>query len=200
MLTDTDILKELMDKHLIIHPILSLGQINGTKVDLRLGNSIYVIKRLEQPVYDPRDKKIGETEIGDEVSIPIGPTGFILHPGDFALAPLFERLSMPTDLVGRLDGRSSLGRLGVIVHATAGTIDPGFSGRIICELSNLGSVPVPLIPLMRIASVSFEKLVGQVARPYSKKPRSKYAQVIYTKLSQDYEFKEGFLEEMQKFI
>jgi dCTP deaminase len=187
-----------MSKRLVIHPILSLGQINGVKIDLRMGNTIHIIKRLEQPVYNPWNESIQESDMGDEVQLPIGSTSFILHPGDFALAPVFERVHMPDDLVGRLDGRSSLARLGIVVHATAGTVDPGFSGRLVCELSNLGRIPVSLVPLMRIAAISFERLRNPVSRPYGKRPRRKYSQVLYTKLSQDYEFRDRILKTLQE--
>ena len=197
ILTDAQLLKLLSTKRLIVHPILSLGQINGTKIDLRLGYEIFMVKRFQQPVYDPMDVNIRESDVGEEVGVPMRSMGLVLHPGDFALAPLFESVRMPDDLVGRIDGRSSLGRLGIIVHATAGIVDPGFSGIIVCELSNLGKVPVALYPLMRIAAISFEQLDAPVARLYSKRPRRKHAQVLYTKLSNDYEFREGVLKRLR---
>ena len=176
-LTDLEIVYEMnrkdTDRRLFIHPILSLGQINGSKIDVRLSNTIYVIKRSHQPQFDPKSPRIEESDVGDEISLPFEETGFILHPGDFALAPLLERIHMPKELSGRLDGRSSLGRLGIVVHSTAGTIDPGYSGRVVCELSNQGRVPVSLYPLMRIAAISFDRLAGSVSRPYSKRPRRK---------------------------
>ncbi len=197
ILTDVQLLRLISSKKLIVHPLLSLGQINGIKIDLRLGYKIYMVKRLQQPIYDPMNTNIHESDVGEEIGVPMRPRGLVLHPGDFALAPLFESVHIPNDLVGRIDGRSSLGRLGIIVHATAGIVDPGFSGRLVCELSNLGKVPVALYPLMRIATISFEQLDAPVARVYSRRPRRKYAQTLYTKLSHDYEFKEGVLERLR---
>lgn len=93
---------------------------------------------------------------------------FVLHPNDYALAPLFEFVRIPKNLVGRLDGRSSLGRLGVVVHSTAGAVDPDYSGPLIMELMNHGMLPVVLYPLMRIATLTLLDLSGE-ARTYKGK-------------------------------
>ncbi len=162
-------------------------QIQCAKIDLRLGNTIYLINYSEHPCYDPKSHE-GSEKYGKEKKIDFN-TPFILQPGDFAMAPLFERVKLPANILGRLDGRSSFGRLGIIIHATAGGIDPGFCGKIICELSNLGKVPVKLYPLTRIASLTLELLDQPCQKPYFAKAESKYGSALPTMLSNDYEFK-----------
>ena len=100
--------------------------------------------------------------------------GFILHPGEFALGSTVERVAIPNDLVARVDGRSSVGRLAVVVHATAGFIDPGFVGEITLELSNIGRIPVRLYPGMRIAQIVFQTMTSAAERPYGAARGSHY--------------------------
>ena len=195
--SDRQIMDLLKTKRVIIHPILAFSQIQGAKVDLRLSNVVYLIKYFEQPYYDP--KKMGEeVKYGERKQLSFGKREFILQPGDFAIAPLLERVRLPDNVIGRIDGRSSLGRLGIIVHATAGGVDPGYSGQIICELSNLGKIPVALYPLMRIASMTLETLSSSSMSPYEARPERKYRDQLYTRLSQDYEFKTKILDTVDK--
>src|ERR1700693_3714905 len=104
---------------------------------------------------------------------PAGP--FTLQPHEFPLAITKEPLELDDDVLGRLEGRSSLGRIGIIVHGTAGLFDPGWIGKATLELSNLGRMPVALYPGMRICSFTFEQLSSRVAVPYRKKVGNKYA-------------------------
>jgi dCTP deaminase len=104
-----------------------------------------------------------------------GDRAFILHPGEFALGTTEERVRMPADLVGVVDGRSSIGRLAVVVHATAGFIDPGFEGQITLELSNIGSIPVKLYPGMRIAQIVLHVMSSPAERPYGEARGSQYS-------------------------
>jgi len=186
-----------MNKEITIHPILDVKQIQGAKIDLRLGNVVYLIKHYEQPYYDPREP-VPETEYGEESYIGFCKAeerkGFILQPGDFAIAPLFERVRLPPYIIGRLDGRSSLGRLGVVIHATAGGIDPGYTGHITCELSNLGKIPVALHPLQRIASLTLETISSKSVSSYRKRPDKKYVDQLSTMLRQDKEFSSNILD------
>ena len=92
---------------------------------------------------------------------------FVLHPGEFVLGSTFERVALPDDLVGRLEGKSSLGRVGLIIHSTAGYVDPGFEGQITLELSNVATVPILLYPGMRVAQISFLTMTTPAARPYA---------------------------------
>ena len=99
---------------------------------------------------------------------------FILHPGDFVLGTTKERVEIPDDLIAHVEGRSSLGRLAIVVHATAGIVDPGYRGQITLELSNLGSAPVALEPDMRISQLTFTELKNRAERPYGEERGSKY--------------------------
>jgi dCTP deaminase len=199
VLSDEQIFQKLIRKDIMIHPILDLRQIQGAKVDLRLGNTVYLIKHFEQPYYDPR---LGGKQVDYGEYRHIGfckseeKKGFILQPGDFAIAPLFERVRLPLNIVGRLDGRSSLGRLGLIIHATAGGIDPGYTGVVSCELSNLGKVPVALHPLQRIAALTLETLDEDAIVGYRLKSDKKYTSQLGTMLRTDKEFATKILDKV----
>ncbi|MFB6094989.1 MAG: dCTP deaminase, partial [Halodesulfurarchaeum sp.] len=99
---------------------------------------------------------------------------FIVHPGDFVLGTTKERVEIPDDLIAHVEGRSSLGRLAIVVHATAGIVDPGYQGQITLELSNLGNAPVALRPGMRISQLTFTELTSPAERPYGEERGSKY--------------------------
>ena len=198
VLSDGDIFEKLMKKEITVHPILDVRQIQGAKIDLRLDNVIYLIKYFAQPCYDPRGL-YEEIEYGEEMCLKFAKAkekaskGFILQPGDFAIARLFERVRLPSYIIGRLDGRSSLGRLGVIIHATAGGIDPGYCGHITCELSNLGKVPVALYPLQRIASLTLETMSNKAVSLYRERREKKYIDQLSTMLRWDKEFQTPIL-------
>lgn len=169
VLSDSEIAKLLDSGELIIHPLLEASQIKGAKVDLRLDNVLTVIKRIDVDSYDA--KKLRETKEKPidylERHVVSCAKGFVLHPGEFALALTFESVKIPRNMIGLLDGRSSLGRLGVMVHVTSGSVDPGFSGPLVLELANLGRIPVKLFPLLRIASIKFVRITGKVKSSYS---------------------------------
>jgi len=170
-LSDKDIVKLLKSRELIIHPILDKRQINGGKVDLRLDNILYLITRFRRPYYDPMEYAIRGQEPEKYCERRIIPYGdsFVLHPGDYALAPLFEFVKLSGNFIGRLDGRSSLGRLGIVVHSTAGSVDPGYAGPLIMELMNNGMLPVTLYPLMRIATLIITPLTSEAINSYDGK-------------------------------
>lgn len=197
VLSDAELRQLLLTKELVVHPLLSLGQIKGAKIDLRLGNEIYIIRHFDRPYYDAKEAA-AETEeraqYGDVRYITFGRNGIALQPNDFAIAPLFESIRLSRKHIGRLDGRSSLGRLGIVVHATAGGIDPGFSGELTCELSNLGKVPVMLYPLMRIAALTVEEISGESLKSYHSRPEHKYGRELGTMLAKDYEFQMQLLD------
>ena len=109
-----------------------------------------------------------------ELEVIEGEQPFILHPGEFVLAVTKERVEIPADLVGRLDGKSSLGRLGLIVHSTAGFVDPGFSGRLTLELTNIANLPIMLYHDMPISQISFVRLTTAADKPYGAGSGSKY--------------------------
>jgi dCTP deaminase len=163
ILSDTEI-RERLGKDLIVHPLLDEeSQIKGSKIDLRLDGIFYEILHRTVESYDPLNPP--ERDYREKIILPPGEK-YILHPRRIVLAPTFENVSVPTNLLGILQGRSSLGRLGIIVHATAGFIDPGYSGSITLELSNLGDLPVHLYPLMRVASLAFAFIKGKVRYVY----------------------------------
>ncbi|MBI5208333.1 MAG: dCTP deaminase [Candidatus Firestonebacteria bacterium] len=166
ILSDEEITKRLkQDKNLRIFPLLrEESQIKGCKVDLHLSGIFYEIKHSSIEVHDP----INYSETDDyrrDIVLPINKP-YTLHPNMFVLASTFENISMPNDLLGILEGKSSLGRLGIIVHATASFIDPGYNGTITLELSNLGQLPVNLYTLAPIASIAFITIQGKVKFPY----------------------------------
>ncbi len=164
ILSDTAI-KQRLKEDLIIHPMLDVNtQIACSKVDLHLSGVFYEIRRTTVDSYDPLSIH-KDLDFRREIILPLGES-LVLHPGDLILAPTFENIKTPRDLLGILQGRSSLGRLGVIVHATASFIDPGFMGVITLELSNLGHLPVRLYTLARVASLAFLRIHGEVEHAY----------------------------------
>ncbi len=173
ILSDRDIKARLEKGDIIIEPIQDMKlQLQPASVDLRLASEFVVYHLPDQPCIDPREKDTVE-KYTNKVNIEEGKP-FILHPGEFALGSTIERVRVPPDLVARVEGRSSIGRLAVVVHATAGFIDPGFDGRITLELSNLGRVAVMLYPGMRISQVVFHQMTSPAERPYGAERGSKY--------------------------
>ena len=170
-LSDKTILQKMLSGDVIVHPILDNKQIHGGKVDLRLDNVFFLVGRFKSPYYDPMrlvsNEKTREKYVEKRI-VPYG-SNFVLHPNDYALAPLFEFVKLPKNILGRLDGRSSLGRLGIVVHSTAGSVDPGFCGHLVIELMNNGMLPVALYPLMRVATLIFITLSTEAERPYEGK-------------------------------
>jgi len=167
ILPDHEIRKLLKSGKLEIDP-LDPDQIQPACVDLSLGSEFGIFKHLQEPYIDARNPK-EYTEVLDTQGKP-----FTLHPGEFVLGITRERIKLPADLAGYVDGRSSLGRLGVTAHITSGWIDPGFSGRLVLEISNLGKMPVTIYPGMRICKLLLFKLTSPAEVPYDKKPDAKY--------------------------
>ncbi|AUX09049.1 dCTP deaminase [Halalkaliarchaeum desulfuricum] len=173
ILSDGDILDRLEDGDLVIEPIDDFDtQIQPASVDLRLGEEFLEFQRTNIPCIHPNAEEEVE-EYVTETRVPEG-DDFILHPGDFVLGTTKERVEVPPDLIAHVEGRSSLGRLAVVVHATAGLCDPGYRGQITLELSNLGSAPVALTPGMRISQLTFTELKSPADRPYGAERGSKY--------------------------
>jgi dCTP deaminase len=177
-LCDTDIIKELDNGNLSIQPRPSNELISGITVDLTLGNKFRVFQAHQAPFIDlsgPKEatQKALESVMGDEIVLE-GDNAFFLHPGELALAITHESITLPNNLVGWLDGRSSLARLGLMVHVTAHRIDPGWSGNIVLEFYNSGKLPLALRPHMKIGALSFETMTGPAARPYTSRADAKY--------------------------
>ena len=173
VLSDRDIKKALKEKKIIITPSPNLGeQLGSNSLDLRLGNTFRVFEHSRFAFIDPFEKT-STKEVTREIEVKDGDR-FIIQPGDFVLGTTIEYVEVPDDLVGNLEGRSSIGRLGVVIHSTAASVECGYKGRITLELANLGKMPVALYPGMRICSISFEELTSPAEVPYYKKKNAKY--------------------------
>lgn len=173
ILADKDIKKALKSGRIKIKPLPDLAkQLGSCSLDFRLGDTFRVFDYNKVPFLDTR-KKRNALEITTEVKVKRGEY-FVLHPGDLVLATTIEYLELADDILGRLEGRSSLGRVGVIVHSTAAVFDPGWRGKIAMELGNLGRIPVTLYPGMRICAMTFEEVSCRVDVPYWQKKGAKY--------------------------
>jgi len=174
ILSDRDIKKAIASSRIKITPAPDMStQLGSCALDLRLGNVYRVFDHSRTPYIDPQNPSTLK-DVTTEIKVKAG-EAFTLHPGEFILAVTEEHISMPDDLAGRLEGRSSIGRLGVVVHSTAATIDAGFRGNITLELANMGRIPVMLYPGMRICSISFEELSSPAEIPYYRKKSAKYS-------------------------
>ena len=191
ILSDKDIKKYLKQGKIGIEPLLYEKQIQPSSVDMRLGDEFKVFKVIRKPYIDPKD--------GEDISSYMESNkkkkddAFIIHPNEFALATTLEYVKVPDDLVARVEGRSSMGRLGVTMHVTAGFIDPGFEGKITLEISNIGSMPVALYPGQRVCQIVFETMTSPSEIPYGHPDRnSKYMGQMRPESSRiklDYELK-----------
>ncbi len=162
VLSEERIRQRLSKGDLRIEPLVDIDtQLGGCKMDLRLSGIYYEIKQSSVKTYDPLYPP--SQDYRRKIVMPLG-VPYILHPGMLALTPTFESIVMPDDLLGILQGRSSLGRLGIIVHATAGFVDPTYKGPITLELSNLGHLPVALYSLTRVAAIAFVTVTGKVKK------------------------------------
>ncbi|MCO8268624.1 dCTP deaminase [Haloferax prahovense] len=173
ILSDSDILARLAEGDLVVDPIDDVDmQVQPASVDLRLGTEFLEFQRTNISCIHPNR----ESEVSEYVRETYVPEGddFILHPGDFVLGTTKERVEIPADLLATVEGRSSLGRLAVVIHATAGIVDPGYEGQITLELSNLGTAPVALTPGMRISQLVFTEMKSPADRPYGVERGSKY--------------------------
>ena len=173
VLSDGDIKKALKSKKIVITPAPNLlSQLGSCSIDLRLGNVFRVFDHSRNAYIDPA-KKDYSNEITKEVKVKKNDS-FMMQPGDFVLAVTLEKVKIAPDLMGRLEGRSSLGRLGIVVHSTASIFDPGWDGKPVLELGNLGRMAVKLTPGMRICAMTFEELTSAAEIPYVKKAKAKY--------------------------
>ena len=173
ILSDDDILARLETGDLVVDPIDDLDmQVQPASLDLRLGEEFLEFQRTNISCIHPNR----ESEVSEYVTETHVPEGeeFILHPGDFVLGTTKERVEIPADLLATVEGRSSLGRLAIVIHATAGIVDPGYKGQITLELSNLGTAPVALTPGMRVSQLVFTELTQAAGRPYGVERGSKY--------------------------
>jgi dCTP deaminase len=161
ILSDVSIRKALADGRIVIDPALD-GAIQPSSVDLRVDRYFRVFRNDTTPYIDPKQPQEDLTEL-----VEVSDDGaFILHPGEFVLGSTLERVALADDLVARLEGKSSLGRLGLLIHSTAGFIDPGWDGHVTLELSNVANLPITIYPGMKIGQLSFVQLSEPAEQPY----------------------------------
>ena len=173
ILSDIDIRKSLAKGVIRIEPLPDLEvDLGSCSIDFRLGDTFRVFEKSRVSYIDLMLTSNSDY-LTEKVSVDKD-IGFLLHPGDFVLAPTLEKLELSDNVAGRLEGRSSLARLGLIVHSTAGLFDPGWSGVPTLELGNLGVLPIRLYPGIRICAFTFHRVSSEVEVPYGEKPFNKY--------------------------
>ena len=173
ILSDRDIKTKLENKDIKISPMPDLNIALGTvSVDLRLGGEFAVYKTTSKPYIDVKNAKTLD-EVTEKV-VKTEKEAFVIHPREFVLGSTLESIELPTDLAGRLEGKSSLGRLGIVIHSTAGKVDPGFKGNLVLEITNIGTLPVMLYPGMRVCQLLFEQLSSPTTKAYTDRKTSKY--------------------------
>jgi len=161
LLSDRDILAEVEAGRVRIDP-WDAGLVQPSSVDVRLDKYFRVFESHLYSVIDPAED---QSELTRAVT-PEGDGPFILHPGEFVLGSTYEYVALPDDVAARLEGKSSLGRLGLLTHSTAGFIDPGFEGHVTLELSNVATLPIKLWPGMRVGQLCFFRLEHPAMHPY----------------------------------
>jgi dCTP deaminase len=190
ILADKDILARLECGDIIIDPAPDLeSQLQPASLDMRLGYDFQTFNYTRQALIDPANPET----FADLTTLTQLTDGerFLVHPGEFVLATTLERVEIPKNLLARLEGRSSIGRLGIVIHSTAGYVDPGFKGKITLEISNLGRIAVALYPRMRICQIAFEEMSSPVTSGYGERHGAKYQgqdAATASRLFQDNEF------------
>jgi dCTP deaminase len=161
VLSDRTIRAEIEGGRIVIEPF-DEDLVQPSSVDVRVDRRFRVFHNARYPYIDVRQPMEGLTEL---VEPPDGEP-FILHPGEFALGSTSERVALPDDLVARLEGKSSLGRLGLLIHSTAGFVDAGWDGHLTLELSNVANLPITIYPGMKIGQISFLRMTSAAEHPY----------------------------------
>ena len=170
LLSDRDIRAELAAGRVALEPF-DEAMIQPSSIDFRLDKFFRVFENHRYPHIDPAEDQSDLTRMVEAV----GDEPFILHPGEFVLGSTYEVVSLPDDIAARVEGKSSLGRLGLLTHATAGFVDPGFSGHVTLELANVATLPIKLYPGMKIGQLCFFRLSSPAEHPYgSEKYGSRY--------------------------
>jgi len=161
VLSDRTIRAEVEAGRIVIDPF-DPGLVQPSSVDVRVDRRFRVFHNARYPFIDVHQPMDGLTELMEVA----GDEPFILHPGEFVLGQTLERVTLPDDLVARLEGKSSLGRLGLLIHSTAGFVDAGFAGNLTLELSNVANLPITIYHAMPIGQISFMRMDGPVEHPY----------------------------------
>ena len=170
LLSDRDIKSQIEAGRIGLDP-LDMGLIQPSSMDVRLDRFFRLFDNHKYPFIDPREQQDELTRL-----VEVDPDeAFILHPGEFVLGSTYEFVTLPNDIAARLEGKSSLGRLGLLTHSTAGFVDPGFQGHVTLELSNVATLPIKLWPGMKIGQLCFFQLSSESENPYgSQKYGSRY--------------------------
>jgi dCTP deaminase len=170
ILSDRSIKEALASGRIVIDPF-DERDVQPSSVDLHVDRYFRVFRNDTTPYIDPKEPQEDLTEI-----VEVGDDGaFILHPGEFVLGSTLESVKLSIDLVARLEGKSSLGRLGLLIHSTAGFVDAGWDGHLTLELSNVANLPIALYPGMKIGQISFLQMTTEAEHPYgSQSTGSKY--------------------------
>jgi dCTP deaminase len=161
LLSDRDIKAEIDAGRVAVDPY-DVAMIQPSSIDVRLDRWFRVFENHKYPHIDPSTEQPDLTRLLE----PEGDEPFVLHPGEFVLGSTYEVVTLPDDVAGRLEGKSSLGRLGLLTHSTAGFIDPGFSGHVTLELSNVATLPIMLFPGMKIGQLCLFRLSSPAENPY----------------------------------
>jgi dCTP deaminase len=161
ILSDVTIREELAAGRIVIDP-LGPDSVQPSSVDLHVDRYFRVFRNDTTPFIDPKERQEDLTELVEMSD----DRAFILHPGEFVLGSTLERVALPDDLVARLEGKSSLGRLGLLIHSTAGFVDAGWDGHLTLELSNVANLPIALYPGMKIGQISFLRMTTAAEHPY----------------------------------
>ena len=161
LLSDKDIRGEVDARRIVLDPY-DERMVQPSSIDVRIDRHFRLFDNHKYPVIDPAQEQPGLTR-----PVEVDPQDpFVLHPGEFVLAATYEQVTLPDDVAARLEGKSSLGRLGLLTHSTAGFIDPGFSGHVTLELSNVATLPIKLWPGMKIGQLCFFRLSAPAEHPY----------------------------------
>ena len=161
LLSDRDIRAELESKRVVLDPY-DAEMVQPSSVDVRIDRYFRLFDNHKYAVIDPAEEQPDLTRLVEVSS----DEAFVLHPGEFVLASTYEVVTLPDDVAARLEGKSSLGRLGLLTHSTAGFIDPGFSGHVTLELSNVATLPIKLWPGMKVGQLCFFRLSSPAESPY----------------------------------
>jgi dCTP deaminase len=170
ILSDRTLREQIAAGRIVIDPY-DEACVQPSSIDVKISHLFRVFRNHTARVIDVKHDMTDLTEL---VEIPADGV-FMLHPGEFVLGSTVERIGVPDDLVARIDGKSSLGRLGLIIHSTAGFIDPGFDGHVTLELTNIATLPITLYPGMKVGQVSFMRMTTAADEPYGRGAKgSKY--------------------------
>ncbi len=196
VLSDRTIKQMLEEGRIVVDP-LGENCIQPASIDVHLDRQLLVFRNSRRPYIDVREDMSDLTEmvtIDDD-------TPFMLHPGEFVLGSTLEHIELPDDLVARLEGKSSLGRVGLLIHSTAGYVDPGWRGHLTLELSNVANLPITLYRGMKIGQISYAQLSSEADRPYGTPGLgSKYQGQLQPTASKVYEdFKNAYLDQKKEY-